>query len=232
MSTPNTPRQVLAQLYQDFSGNSEVQSKIAGYLKALPVVTPEAYLVEFDEQIGAAFEPKRHVFLDEPVGLYLDCSTPLYKEAGVHGAGVTELIRAAREVISWTEAAHRPPVRDELEHGRSAAVRLHALADLREALLAFEVPSLVSGLIPQPEAPLSEVVERKEDAVDTASEDTGLFEMTYFFERMGYVGMERLRRTLKEMGAQEGEKPGTVVINLEMPTHLGLSSPANGKGDL
>lgn len=62
------------------------------------------------------------------------------------------LISAARGVIYYTEAAYRQAVRDELEVGRMVGVRLHALADLREALLAFEVieiknPSISDELV-------------------------------------------------------------------------------------
>jgi len=49
-----------------------------------------------------------------------------------------ELLAAARNVIEWTEAAHRPPVRDSMEVGRTAAVRLHALADLAGAIARTE----------------------------------------------------------------------------------------------
>ncbi|WP_294767435.1 hypothetical protein [uncultured Rhodoferax sp.] len=51
-----------------------------------------------------------------------------------HEAQSGELERAARQVLEFTEAAHRPPVRDKLEGGRMVMVRLHALADLHEAL--------------------------------------------------------------------------------------------------
>ena len=45
-----------------------------------------------------------------------------------------QLVKAAHEVISWTEIAHRPPVADELEFGRMVNVRLHALAELYKTL--------------------------------------------------------------------------------------------------
>jgi hypothetical protein len=49
--------------------------------------------------------------------------------------GTIEALRkAALEVLIWTEANHRPPVADQLEVGRSALVRLHALAGLHAAL--------------------------------------------------------------------------------------------------
>jgi hypothetical protein len=44
------------------------------------------------------------------------------------------LEKAAREVLNWVEVSHRPPRRDALETGRMVLVRLHALADLHEAL--------------------------------------------------------------------------------------------------
>lgn len=48
------------------------------------------------------------------------------------------LLRAAREVLSWTEIADRPPRRDAIECGRSAQVRVHALADLHDAVTAIQ----------------------------------------------------------------------------------------------
>lgn len=44
------------------------------------------------------------------------------------------LRKAAGQVLSWIEAKHRPPVPDLFEHGRMALVRLHALAELHEAM--------------------------------------------------------------------------------------------------
>lgn len=44
------------------------------------------------------------------------------------------LRKAAGQVLSWIEAKHRPPVADQLETGRMALVRLHALADLDAAM--------------------------------------------------------------------------------------------------
>ena len=48
------------------------------------------------------------------------------------------LLEAGKSVISWTEAAHRPPVRDDMEFGRMVSVRLHALADLYAAISKAE----------------------------------------------------------------------------------------------
>lgn len=48
--------------------------------------------------------------------------------------GWANLLKAAREVLSWTQAADRPPVRDKYECGRMTGVRVHALADLHEAV--------------------------------------------------------------------------------------------------
>ena len=59
------------------------------------------------------------------------------RKAGQPG-NAEPLLRAAKEVLSWIEAEHRPPVRDELECGRKARVRLHALADLRDAVQGYE----------------------------------------------------------------------------------------------
>lgn len=51
--------------------------------------------------------------------------------------GWANLLKAAREVLSWTQAADRPPVRDKYECGRMTGVRVHALADLHEAVQAL-----------------------------------------------------------------------------------------------
>lgn len=48
-----------------------------------------------------------------------------------------ELLRAAKGVLEWTEAAHRPPIREVMEIGRGASVRIHALADLHDAVQAL-----------------------------------------------------------------------------------------------
>lgn len=218
MTTPHTARQALERLLQDFPENPDIQAKISGYLQDLPAPAPHAYLVEYETLVNGSPEPKRYVVLDEPAAIYRECTSPLYKEAGVSSESLNALVKAGREVMSWTEASHRPPMRDELECGRMAGVRLHALADLREALLAFDGHAKHSLLAHLPESPLQEITPLNEPAVASVPEEgPGLFEMTYVFERMGYVGMERIRRTLTEMGGLEGEKPGTVVINLEMP---------------
>lgn len=64
----------------------------------------------------------------------------LTKSNAAH-AGSVRLFEAAKQVLSWTDARNRPPVRDELECGRSASVRVHALADLNDAVQAIEQAS-------------------------------------------------------------------------------------------
>jgi hypothetical protein len=51
---------------------------------------------------------------------------------------LNELYMAAKNVIDWTEATHRPPVCDAFETGRMVLVRLHALADLQDAIESIE----------------------------------------------------------------------------------------------
>jgi hypothetical protein len=46
------------------------------------------------------------------------------------------VIKAAEGVMEWTELGYTQPVRDKLEVGRMVRVRLHALADLHEAIRA------------------------------------------------------------------------------------------------
>lgn len=44
------------------------------------------------------------------------------------------IARAAQSVLSFTESAHRPPVREAIPTGATAAVRVHELANLHDAL--------------------------------------------------------------------------------------------------
>lgn len=53
-------------------------------------------------------------------------------------AQLSRLLTVAKGVIEWTEASHRPPVRDAFECGRTAAVRIHALADLNDTIVEIE----------------------------------------------------------------------------------------------
>jgi hypothetical protein len=61
-------------------------------------------------------------------------------ERSTETAAWRALVSAASEVIDYTEAAHRPPVRDVLEAGRMVRVRLHALASLYDALNMLPTP--------------------------------------------------------------------------------------------
>ena len=47
---------------------------------------------------------------------------------------LSKIESAAKALMGWIEAKHRPPVREEFERGTMASVRLHALADLHDAL--------------------------------------------------------------------------------------------------
>ena len=69
-------------------------------------------------------------------------SAQLAKNNAAH-AGSVKLFEAAKEVLSCTDARNRPPVRDELETGRSASIRAPALADLHEAVQDIEKSSNV-----------------------------------------------------------------------------------------
>lgn len=236
MTTPLSARSALEQLRHDFSANPEVLAKVNGYLDGLPVLKPDAYLVEFDEQQGGELVPKRHAVLEEPTGHYLECSTPLYKEVVQPKSECVEsLIKAAREVMSWTEAAHRPPVRDSIEMGRMVGVRLHALVDLGEALLALEdhVPHSDPALseCPEPDSsPVEEQANANAEADPAVKPEMGLFEATYMFEKLGYRGMDRIRETLKTIGAVPGEEPGTFTLNLESPFTQEQAATVEEKG--
>lgn len=47
---------------------------------------------------------------------------------------VRHVLHAAEALLGWTEAKHRPPVREEIPVGAMALVRVHALADLHDAV--------------------------------------------------------------------------------------------------
>lgn len=47
---------------------------------------------------------------------------------------LNKIRQAATDLMQWIEIEHRPPVRDALEGGRMVNVRLHALADLHQAI--------------------------------------------------------------------------------------------------
>jgi hypothetical protein len=64
---------------------------------------------------------------------------PLYTTPPAAAQSLTAVLKAAQGVLEWTEIAHRPPVRDKLEAGRMVMVRLHALADLHDALAAHGI---------------------------------------------------------------------------------------------
>jgi hypothetical protein len=50
---------------------------------------------------------------------------------------IARVIGAARGLLTWIEFGYRPPVRDQIEAGRMVRVRLHALADLHDAIVAL-----------------------------------------------------------------------------------------------
>ena len=206
MITPTSARHALQLLLNDFASNAEVTQKITDYIQALPQPDPDAYLVEIEDQVGDEWVVKRHVVLDKPEGYYLECSTGLYRDLDhAQATNLKGLVKAGRKVMSWVEAAHRPPVRDEFEHGRMARVRIHALADLREALLPF-------GDQPAPSKISESVVVRTNksgEELDLASlaEAQNLTELTYAFERMGYVGMDKVRQSIAKMEGEPGYDP-------------------------
>lgn len=64
----------------------------------------------------------------------LDGIAEALREAADEIERMESIEQAARNVLGWIEASHRPPVRDVIEFGRSVSVRLHALADLQTAI--------------------------------------------------------------------------------------------------
>jgi hypothetical protein len=80
----------------------------------------------------------RRTFTDEEARLFADLAKQW--DAAVSGAppstgvAASQLETAARNVLQWVEAKHRSPVRDAVETGRMVQVRLHALAELADAL--------------------------------------------------------------------------------------------------
>jgi hypothetical protein len=140
MTVPTSTKHALRLLLDDVADDPVLTVRVKELIAKLPSPVPAGYLVELGETLkGGRFVPKRTFVEDKPDGESLAASTELYAGIShVDKADVEGLVRAAREVMSYIEAAHRPPVRDEIEHGRMARVRLHALASLREALLAFD----------------------------------------------------------------------------------------------
>lgn len=211
MPTPTNARHALRLLLEDVAHDPAIHAKVTAYLEALPAPEPDAYLVEFDESLGQGkWERMRHLVQDKPEGHYLECSTELFKGLDhIQSLNVADLVRAAREVMSYTESSFRPPVRDALECGRMVLVRLHALADLREALLAFEDMPKTLPLAEFPPA-IQQAMSEPKVAPDAPLPDVSLYNMTYVFEQMGYVGMDNIRQKLEAIKAGE-----TVTINLE-----------------
>lgn len=64
----------------------------------------------------------------------LDGIAEALREAADEIERMESIEQAARNVLVWIEASHRPPVRDVIEFGRGVSVRLHALADLQTAI--------------------------------------------------------------------------------------------------
>ena len=74
--------------------------------------------------------------------------------------------KSAQAVLDWTDAKHRPPVREAISAGESAEVRVHALADLHDAL--------------RPDSPASV------DILDVQHWDGGFLDLS-ILERKGYI---------------------------------------------
>lgn len=150
MTAPTSTKHALRLLLDDVADDPVLTVRVKELIAKLPSPVPAGYLVELGEALkGGKFTPTQTFVKDKPEGQYLAASTELYAGIShVDKAGVEGLVKAAKEVISYIEAAHRPPVRDEIEFGRMARVRLHALADLREALLAFEDLPQVPAVAP------------------------------------------------------------------------------------
>ena len=96
---------------------------------------PEALRLADELEAAPAFANSRGT-------INLEMSSSMAEEAAaelrrLHALNA-ELLEAGKSVISWTEAAHRPPVRDDMEFGRMVSVRLHALADLYAAITKAE----------------------------------------------------------------------------------------------
>jgi hypothetical protein len=158
MTAPTSTKHALRLLLDDVAHDPELSVRVKQLIANLPTPVPAGYLVDLSEMsAGGQLMPKRQLVEDKPEGEHLERSTELY--AGVSHIdknSVDGLVKAARDVISYIEAAHRPPVHDEIEFGRMALVRLHALADLRKALLAFEdlpqAPAVVAPVSEQSKA--------------------------------------------------------------------------------
>ena len=96
-------------------------------------------LVGFDSPANVKFTADQLDAFDERIRLDERASGPL--------------IKAAIGVLSDTEAGHRPPVRDRLECGRMAGVRVAALANLHDAVATIK-PEFGQRMTPQESARL------------------------------------------------------------------------------
>lgn len=87
---------------------------------------------------------ERNTYGNEAAELF-EALTAALAEQPAQQEPLTDVIKAAQGVLEWTEIAHRPPKRDQLEAGRMAMVRLHALADLHDALTAHGIKAYHGG---------------------------------------------------------------------------------------
>jgi trans-aconitate methyltransferase len=85
-------------------------------------------------QIVEALEAKVNAYME-----MMDANAKELDKLMAERKPLTDVLKAAQGVLEWTEIAHRPPVRDKLEAGRMVMVRLHALADLHDALAAHGI---------------------------------------------------------------------------------------------
>jgi hypothetical protein len=189
MTRPTSTKHALRLLLDEVANDPVLAVRVKELIAKLPTPVPAGYLVEFEETLpGGGLAPKSQLVLDKPEGEYLDCSTEVYAGIShVDKADVEGLLRAAREVMSYIEASHRPPVRDEFEHGRMVLVRLHALASLREALLAFD----------------------DQPAVEETPVPTG--EQSQAGEPARTFSLEELNQSMKDLGMQ-GHYAGNVQL--------------------
>lgn len=120
-----------------FHMKSFIRNGIAlGFIKMPDTSVPDPahnMPAEVDEAIkivgDAIFESQKCLEPD-----VFDFIPPFKSEFSTPGQDAAALHRAAMNILSFIECSHRPPVRDRLEGGRMVSVRLHALADLQDAV--------------------------------------------------------------------------------------------------
>lgn len=85
--------------------------------------------------VGPLMAPASHPEIPDSSG---HCEQDLNMVRQAKQKASDRVIAVARALLTWIECEHLPPVRDKIETGRMVRVRLHALADLHDAVKELE----------------------------------------------------------------------------------------------